>query len=240
MADTYEKYREKLREHADAKNEVFLKSLIPGVEDALGVRSPDMRKLAKELYKDNWREYFELNQDKYLEETMLQGSVIGLMKEDIELVLNEVRRYIPKATNWALCDSLCSGLKITKTHKERMWEFLMDYVNSNEAYQIRFAVVMMLAYYIDDEHIKQVLVLLEKIKHEDYYVKMAVAWAVSMCYVNYPALTLEFLKECKLDDFTYNKSLSKICESLKPSAEEKALIKTMKRRVPKKAQAVSK
>ena len=240
MADTYEKYREKLREYADPKNEVFLKSLIPGVEDALGVRSPDMRKLAKELYKDNWREYFELNQDSCFEETALQGSVIGLMKEDIELVLNEVRRYIPKARNWALCDSLCSGLKITKTHKERMWEFLMDYVNSDKAYEIRFAVVMMLAYYIDDEHIKQVLVLLEKIKHEDYYVKMAVAWAVSMCYVNYPALTLEFLKECKLDDFTYNKSLSKICESLKPSAEEKALIKTMKRRVPKKAQAVTK
>ncbi|NCB74323.1 MAG: DNA alkylation repair protein [Clostridia bacterium] len=239
MADTYEKYREKLRELADPKYEIFIKSLIPGVEDALGVRSPDMKKLAKELYKDNWREYFELNQDKYLEETMLQGSVIGLMKEDVEYVLGEVRKYIPKITNWALCDGFCGGLKITKNHKDRMWEFIKDYVNSVKAYEIRFAVVMMLAYYIEDEHIEQMLVLLENIKHEDYYVKMAVAWAVSMCYVSYTGLTLEYLKECKLDDFTYNKSLSKICESLKPSAEEKALIKTMKRRALKRALVTS-
>ncbi len=233
MAGTYEKYSEKLRELADPKNEIFLKSLVPGLESALGVRSPDMRKLAKALYKDNWREYFEENRDNCFEETSLQGSVIGLMKEDIELVLDEVRKYIPKVTNWALCDSLCGGLKITKTNKERVWEFVIDYVNSDKPYEIRFAVVMMLAYYIDDEHIKQILGLMDNIKHEDYYVKMSVAWAVSMCYVNFPELTLDFLKLCKLDDFTYNKSLSKICESLKPSAEEKALIKSMKRRAQK-------
>ena len=235
MADTYEKYCEKLRELADPKNEAFLKSLVPGLEKALGVRSPDMRKIAKELYKDNWREYFEENRDNCFEETALQGAVIGLIKEDIETVLDEAQRYIPKITNWALCDGFCGGLKITKTHKERVWEFLMDYVNSGKAYEIRFAVVMMLAYYIDDEHIKQIYRLLENIKHEDYYVKMAVAWAVSMCYVNYPELSLEFLNDNKLDDFTFNKSLSKICESLKPSAEEKALIKSMKRRAQKRA-----
>ena len=233
MANTYEKYHEKLLGLADPKNEAFLKSLIPGTEKALGVRAPDMRKLAKELYKDDWREYFAQNQDAYHEETMLQGAVIGLLKEDIETVLAEARRYIPKITNWALCDSFCGGLKITKTHKERVWEFLVDYVNSDKPYEIRFAVVMMLAYYIDDEYLPQVFQLLNNIKHEDYYVKMAVAWTVSMCYVNNPELTLDFLKDNKLDDFTYNKSLSKICESLKPSAEEKALIKCMKRRATK-------
>jgi len=235
MVGTYEKYREKLRGLADPKNEIFLKSLVPGLERALGVRSPDMRKLAKELYKDNWREYFEENQDNCFEETALQGAVIGLMKEDIDSVLDEARKYIPKITNWALCDGFCGGLKITKSHKEQVWEFLMYYVNSDKAYEIRFAVVMMLAYYIDDEHIKQIFRLLENIKHEDYYVKMAMAWTVSMCYVNYSELTLDFLRDNTLDDFTYNKSLSKICESLKPSAEEKALIKSMKRRAQKRA-----
>ena len=240
MVVIYEKYCSKLFELSEPEYQVFLQKLIPNSNNILGVRSPAIKKLAKELSKDDWREYFEQNQDVYYEETLLQGAVIGLLKEDIEAVLEEARRYIPKITNWALCDSFCSGLKITKTHKACVWEFMMDYVNSDKPYEIRFAVVMMLAYFIDDDYTPRIFKLLENIKHEDYYVKMAVAWAVSMCYVNYPALTLEFLKECKLDDFTYNKSLSKICESLKPSAEEKALIKTMKRRVPKKAQAVTK
>jgi len=234
MADICEKYREKLLALADPEYQKFMASLIPGADNILGIRSPEMKKLAKELSKDDWRAYFERNEDAYYEETLLQGSVIGLLKEDIETVLSEARRYIPKITNWALCDSFCGGLKITKVKKERVWDFIIDYVNSDKPYDIRFAVVMMLCYYIDEEHTPEMLRLFHNIKHEDYYVKMAVAWAVSMCYVNQPEVTLPFLKDNKLDDFTYNKSLQKICESLKPSAEEKAMIKAMKRRVTKR------
>ena len=229
MSVIIEKYRKMLFELADPKYQKFMMSLIPGADNIIGVRSPQMKKLAKELVKDDWREYFEQNQDTYFEETMLQGSVIGLLKKDIETVLSEARRYIPKITNWALCDSFCGGLKITNNHKERVWKFLMDYVNSDEPYDIRFAVVMMLGYYIDSEHTGKMLLLFENIKNEDYYVKMAVAWAVSICYVKQPDITLPFLINSCLDDFTYNKSLQKICESLKPSAEEKAMIKAMKR-----------
>ncbi len=230
MAEIYEKYREKLLALAEPKYQKFMASLIPGTDNILGVRSPEMKKLAKELSKDDWRTYFEQNRDIYYEETLLQGSVIGLLKEDIEVVLSEACRYIPKITNWALCDSFCSGLKITVNNKERVWDFLMDYVNSDKPYDIRFAVVMMLDYFIDVEHTAEMLRLFEDIKNEDYYVKMAVAWAVSMCYVNYSDITMTFLKNNKLDDFTYNKSLQKICESLKPSIEEKAEIKAIRRR----------
>ncbi|PKM74000.1 MAG: DNA alkylation repair protein [Firmicutes bacterium HGW-Firmicutes-16] len=234
MAEIYERYREKLHTFAEPKYQKFMASLIPGAENILGVRSPDMKKLSKELAKDDWRAYFEQNRDIYYEETLLQGSVIGLLKEDIEVVLTEARRYIPKITNWALCDSFCGGLKLTKDNKTRVWAFLMDYVNSDKPYEIRFAVVMMLIYYIDDEHTAEMLRLFEDIKNEDYYVKMAVAWAVSMCYVNQPELTINYLKNNRLDDFTYNKSLQKICESIKPSTEEKAVIKAMRRRTAKK------
>ena len=233
MAEVYEKYREKLFELADPKYQVFLKSLIPGTENVLGVRSPDLRKLAKELYKDDWLGYFEQNRDEYHEETLLQGAVIGLLKENIETVLIEARRFIPKITNWAICDSFCSGLKIAKNNRVRVWDFIQSYVNSDKAYDIRFAVVMMLEYFIDDEHTIEMLRIFDGIRNEDYYVKMAVAWAVSICYVNYSQITLDYLKQSALDDFTYNKSLQKICESLKPSAEEKAMIKAMRRRAAK-------
>lgn len=234
MAEIYEKYQERLMALADPKYQKFMASLIPGTENILGVRSPDLKKLAKELSKDDWRAYIEQNRDIYYEETLLQGSVIGFAKADIETVLTDAKRYIPKISNWALCDSFCSGLKITKNNKERVWDFILDYVNSDKPYDIRFAVVMMLDYFIDEEHIQEVLSYFDGIKNDDYYVKMAVAWAVSMCYVNFTEMTMLFLKNSSLDDFTYNKSLQKICESLKPSAEEKAEIKAMKRRTAKK------
>ena len=234
MAEIYEKYQERLMALADPKYKKFMASLIPGTENILGVRSPYLKKLAKELSKDDWRAYIEQNRDIYYEETLLQGSVIGLAKADIETVLTDAKRYIPKISNWALCDSFCSGLKITKNNKERVWDFILGYVNSDKPYDIRFAVVMMLDYFIDEEHIQEVLSYFDGIKNDDYYVKMAVAWAVSMCYVNFTEMTMQFLKSSCLDDFTYNKSLQKICESLKPSAEEKAEIKAMKRRTPKK------
>ena len=234
MAEIYEKYQERLMALADPKYKKFMASLIPGTENILGVRSPYLKKLAKELSKDDWRAYIEQNRDIYYEETLLQGSIIGLAKADIETVLTDAKRYIPKISNWALCDSFCSGLKITKNNKERVWDFILDYVNSDKPYDIRFAVVMMLDYFIDEEHIQEVLSYFDGIKNDDYYVKMAVAWAVSMCYVNFTEMTMQFLKSSCLDDFTYNKSLQKICESLKPSAEEKAEIKAMKRRTPKK------
>ncbi|MEA4895857.1 MAG: DNA alkylation repair protein [Oscillospiraceae bacterium] len=229
MAEIYEEYGEKLKELADPKYRKFLSSLIPGTDNILGVRSPDIKKLAKMLSKDDWRSYFDQNRDIYYEETLLEGSVIGLLKEDIGFVLSEARRYIPKITNWALCDSFCSGLKITREHKTEVWNFLQYYVNSEKPYDVRFAVVMMLEYFIDEEHVEGILKFFEKIDCGDYYVKMAVAWAVSMCYVNLPERTLPYLKNNGLDDFTYNKSLQKICESRRPGAEEKAVIKAMRR-----------
>lgn len=229
MENIYEEYKQRLLELAEPKYQKFSASLLPDTDNILGVRLPAVRKLAKELAGSNWREYFSLNKDDYFEETMLQGLTIGYLKEDIETVLSEVREFVPKISNWSVCDSFCCGLKITNKSKERMWEFLMDYVNSEEPFYVRFAVVMMLDYYIDKEHVEEIFKIFDEIRNENYYVKMAVAWAISMCYVKFPEETIPFLKNNKLDDFTYNKSLQKICESLKPSPEEKALIKSMKR-----------
>lgn len=234
MGNIYDEYRRRLFELAEPEYQKFATSLIPNADNVLGVRVPTVRKLAKELAKDNWQEYFKQNEDTYFEETMLQGLTIGFLKDDIETVLSEVRRFIPQIANWSVCDSFCGALKITKNHKERMWTFLMDYIKADKPYYVRFAVVMMLEYYIDEEHIEEILHLFEEVGNEDYYVKMAIAWAVSMCYVNQPDVTMHFLKNNKLDDFTYNKALQKICESLRPVREEKEIIKSMKRRSAKK------
>ena len=96
-------------------------------------------------------------------------------------------------------------------------------------YEIRFGVVMSMQLFIDDEHIGQLLEEYDAIRHDGYYVKMAVAWALSVCFVKFPEITMQYLKQNTLDDFTYNKTLQKIIESYRVDAETKKLIKQMKR-----------
>lgn len=160
---------------------------------------------------------------------MLQGMVIGYVKTDIEELLSYVALFVPKIDNWSVCDSFCTGLKFTKENKERVWEFLQPYLSSKKEYEIRFGVVMLLDFYIETEYIERVLNLLDRVKHEGFYAKMAVAWAVSICYVKLPDSTMEYLRNNTLDDFTYNKALQKITESKRVDKETKNLIRSMKR-----------
>ena len=89
---------------------------------------------------------------------------------------------------------------------------------------------MILDYYIDEEYLKEDFKIFDDIKHEGYYVKMAVAWAVSVCFVKYPEYTMKFLQTDHMDDFTHNKSIQKICESYRPSKEEKSEVRLLKRK----------
>lgn len=223
------KIRKLIEENKDEKYREFAASLLPGVNNLIGVRLPVLRNIAKEVIKEDYKTYLDFEDFIYFEEIMIKGFVIGLLKEDIEIVLSYVEEFIPHISNWSVCDSFCSSLKITKENKERVWQFLNRYLKSDKAYDIRFAVVMMLWYYVDEEYIDKILLEIDKIDYDHYYVKMAVAWAISMCYVKFPERTLKYLKDNNLDDFTYNKALQKICESLKIDKETKNIIRKMKR-----------
>lgn len=222
--------RERLFELVDEEYRQFHSSLLPGTNNILGVRLPRLRELAKELAKGDWRAYLASAQDEYYEEVMLQGLVIGYAKAGIEEILSYVSAFAPKINNWGVCDSFCSSLKITKQHMARVWQALQPYLLSQKEFELRFGIVMLLDFYIDDEYIDQVLTLLDGAKHEAYYVKMAVAWAISICFIKYPAKTMTYLQNNTLDDFTYNKALQKITESFRVDKETKALIRSMKRK----------
>jgi 3-methyladenine DNA glycosylase AlkD len=222
--------KEQLVELADEEYRKFSAALIPNINNIMGVRLPELRKLAQKIAKGDWRTFLEHADSEYLEEIMLQGMVIGYVKIDIDEVLLHVAHFVLKIDNWSVCDSFCVGLKFTRTDKERVWDFLQSYLSSNEEYKIRFGVVMLLIYYIEEEYIIRVLQRLDNAKHEGYYVKMAVAWAISICYVKQPEYTMTYLKSNTLDTFTYNKALQKITESLRVDPETKKLIRSMKRK----------
>nr|WP_038263222.1 DNA alkylation repair protein [Peptoclostridium litorale] len=222
--------REELFELADEEYRKFQIKLCPNTENIVGVRLPLLRKLAQRIAKGDWRKYMEAANDEYFEEVMLQGMVIGSAKAGVEDVLSYAADFVPKIDNWAVCDSFCGSLKITNKNKARVWEFIQHYLHSDKEFEIRFAVVMLLGYYIDEYYIDRVLKLLDGVRHDGYYVKMAVAWAVSICFIKFPEKTMEYLEDSNLDDFSYNKSLQKITESLRVDKETKHIIRSMKRK----------
>lgn len=223
-----EEIRSKLFNLSEDEYRNFHSKLCPNTENILGVRLPLLRNMAKDLAKNNWEAYLNNPYNEYYEEIMIEGLTIGYIKADINTRFKYIKRFIPKIDNWAICDSFCNNLKFTKNNLNEVWEFISTYLSSNKEFELRFAIVMMLHYYINEEYIDRVLHILNDINHEGYYVKMAVAWAISFAYIKFPHKTLVFLKNNNLDSFTYNKSLQKIIESTRVSKEDKDLIRSMK------------
>ena len=221
--------RKKILELADPKYKEFHSGLCPNTENIIGVRIPVLRKYAKELAKDDFRSYLSSIADDYYEEIMIKGMIIGLAKMETEERLNYISEFVPKIDNWAICDTFCAGLKFTNKNKDVVWEFIKKYQNSRKEFELRFLIVMLLDYYITDKYIDEVIKILDKTKHDGYYVKIAIAWTISVLYVKYPKITMEYLKNNTLDDFTYNKALQKIIESYRVSEEDKNIMRKMKR-----------
>lgn len=223
--------KKKIFELSDEKYKEFHSKLCPGTNNIIGVRVPILRNYAKELFNEQtWKETIKQIDDEYYEEIMLQGMMIGLAKkEDISNILQYVEEFVLKIDNWAICDVFCAGLKITQKNKKEVWNFIQHYLKSDKEFEIRFAIVMILDYFIEEEYLKKDFEIFDQIQHEGYYVKMAVAWAISICIVKYYGETIEFLKKSKIDDWTYNKAIQKAIESYRISEERKQKLRRMKK-----------
>ena len=182
---------------------------------------PELRKMAKEIAAQDYAQFLEQVKDEYYEELVLQGLVIGYAKISIEDTFKYLKRFVPKINSWAVCDTTCSNLKITKKHMQEMWEFLEKYINSKNEYEIRFALVMYLNYFLTDEYIDKILQKIDQITSKEYYVQMAIAWLVSFAYIKQKEKTEKYLLQNNLDEFTQNKAIQKICESYRVSNEDK-------------------
>lgn len=223
--------RQELQNSADETYREFHKSLVPGLKGMIGVRIPKLRDIAKKISKDDYQDFAEhANCDVY-EELMIRGMMIGYGKLTNEERRNELEKFVPKINNWAICDSCCTTYKFMKKEQEEWFSFIRHYLDSGNEFEIRFAVVCMLDFFVNEQFIDMILDDFTKINHEGYYVKMAVAWAISVCYVKFPEKTETVLSENLLDDFTHNKSIQKIRESYRVSREEKERLKKWKRRL---------
>ncbi len=257
--ESREKMRKYLESLGEPSYLRFASSLIPElpVERFLGIRLPLLRKVARHIAADRWEEWLPRAGEDSFEEVMLQGMVIGYGLDNMERraggarrlrgqeehgreerrqeeLLGEARRlirwFLPKIDNWSVCDSFCSTLKIAGRHRAQLWPFVLDCLRSGEEYTVRFGAVLLLDYYVDRAYLGEALAELERVDHDSYYVKMAVAWALSMFYLEFPKETGAFFADCRLDDFTYHKALQKICESGRADREMKERVRTMRRK----------
>lgn len=238
-AREYEKFVLYLQGMEDLEYRKFHSKLLPGIERLIGIRTPKMREIAKQIVKGDYKGFLAQsnkqykNGHSYYEQIIIEGMVIGYISNKKTKKLNEIKVYIsdfaPKINNWAICDSFCSGLKIIDKYPAEFWDFIIQYVEEAEEFKVRMGIVLLMNYYLKEEYIDFVLLKCNQVKRDDYYVNMAIAWLISVAFVNFEDKTLEYLKHNQLSKFTYNKAIQKITESNRVSKEQKDLIRSMKR-----------
>lgn len=216
--------RKKLEECCEHKYAEFSGSLVPGAGNMLGVRIPVLRKYAKKLSK-NGEDILNGDDDIYFEEKLLRGMIIGYIKTDVKSKLKLIKSFVPLIDNWSVCDSFCCTLKFPESDKSNVLDFLQPYIHSNKEFEQRFAAVMLLDLYINDEYIDKTLEALKIIDTNAYYSSMAVAWTAAECYIKYPEKTLPYIKDAAFNTPTHNRTIRKICDSYRVKKEDKLMLK---------------
>lgn len=219
--------RKELEKIAEADYKTFSASLIPGVENLLGIRIPILRDMAKKLAKEDWKGCMEWEDTLYFEETMLQGLVLGYAKAPIDEILVYAKQFIPKINNWSVNDTFCSNFKIARKEPQKVWDFLMTYKDSHDEFETRVVAVMLMSHFLDDAHIDDVLRVLGELEIVGYYTSMGVAWAYATAWAKYPEKTKSYLLEHPIDAETYHKTLRKCLESYRISDEDKVWIRSV-------------
>ncbi len=216
---------EKFSELSDPKYKAFNESLIPGASTAYGVRVPAIRNIARSIIKSDPAGFLSVSVPGSYEEIMLRGMVIAGMKLPVSDKLPLIEGFLPLIDNWAVCDTFCGDIKLRSPEEKRlMWEFMEPFFYDPREFYARFSLVMFLGHFVEPDYILRGLEAIEALTQEQYYVRMAAAWAVSVCYVKFPRETLPLLQRRALPKFTQNKSIQKIRESYRVPKEDKDML----------------
>lgn len=217
-----------MKELTDASYQTFQQKLIPDSVPILGVRTPILKKIAKDISKGNYQDFFTYNTHQTYEEILIHGFILGYLNLEFKDLLLYLEDWLSYNTNWATTDLVCANLKQWKHHLEEGFPNIQNYLNSDNSWTVRFGLVLLLTYYLDTD-IDLLLQISKSVTRTEYYVQMANAWLLSYCYIKDPNKTYQFLSQNDLDLFTHNKAIQKIIESTQVSQAQKMEIKALKR-----------
>lgn len=223
-----------LQELQDEEYRAFHARLMPEIayERIIGVRTPQLRAYAKQIARESCvQEFLQELPHYYYEENNLHGALLNLRyKKEAELgeLLEQLERFLPYVDNWATCDMLSP--KLFKKNLPLVYEKIKEWIKSEDTYSIRFGIVTLLGYYLDDVFEPEMLELVAGVKSEEYYVKMAVAWYFSIALVKQYDVTISYFEKPRLEAWTHNKAIQKAIESRRMNETTKDYLRTLKRK----------
>ena len=211
---TYKEFLKNIETLKDEKYKEFHSSLVLNSKyKMMGIRVPIMKNIAKEIAKNtSIEDFLKYAKDDLYEEIMIQGLVISHIKDE-KLFEKYFKIHINKIDNWALCDTFCSAIKIVRKNEEKYFKEAIKMSLDNREFISRIGIVMILDHFLNEKNLEIIFDTLNKIKSDKYYVNMAEAWLVCEIYVKYKKQGEEYLRNNKLNEFTYRKAISKIHDS---------------------------
>ena len=208
----------------------FLSKLTPNVSEdtIIGVRIPEIRKLAKKLVKNNeYEDFLKELPHKYYDENLLHGAIISESK-NFEKCIKLLDNFLPFVDNWAVCDTISP--KIFKKNKKELIEKIKEWSQSDKTYTCRFGVEMLMTHFLDEDFKKEYLEMVANIHSEEYYVKMVIAWFFATALAKQWDYAVIYLENNRLDVWVHNKTIQKARESLKILEDKKGYLKGLKRK----------
>lgn len=223
----YGEYLNYLKSIGEDKYREFSSKLIPDTPLMFGIRTPELRKIAKEILKGNYGEFLACKKGGYHEEIVIEGLVMAGIKCGYSEMLALMKRFSEKIYNWAICDTVSfKGLK------KYLNEFIADvpqFIHSENPWVQRFGFGCLMEFYLSEEYIDTVFDFVNSVNSDFYYVEMMQAWLVATAAAKQRDKTFAFLKNNKMNDFTHNKAIQKMRESNRISKEDKDLAASLKR-----------
>lgn len=229
MADSIiDEIRKELFARQDIKYRDFQGGLIPGkaTDVMIGVRTPELRKYAKELAKNPDIDAF-LNDlpHTYFDEDQLHAFIISEFK-DFERAMEEVEKFLPYVDNWATCDQMSP--KVFKKNKPQVLLHIRKWIQSQHTYTVRFGIGMLMQHFLDEDFDREYPELVSGVKSDEYYVNMMIAWYFATALAKQYDEVLPYIQDKRLDTWTHNKTIQKAVESYRISDEQKKCLKSLK------------
>ena len=217
-----------LKSKQDLKYRKIQLSIIPNIDSdrIIGVRTPELRNLAKELSGGELAKEF-LNElpHYYFEENQLHSFLISRIK-DYKECLTAVNKFLPYVDNWATCDQLSPKAFIK--NKGALINEIKKWLKINHVYTKRFAIEMLMSHYLGEEFKEEYLELVANIKSEEYYLNMMIAWYFATALAKQYDSSIMYIKDKRLSPWVHNKTIQKAVESYRITDEQKIYLKTLK------------